>query len=115
MMNLLPFYDNDIAETLISSEIYEYFYKNIFKDFDLGRITMDDLIDIFSNKPNIEKCKTELSMTTEDFFSYIVYYLKDEINLKQLTRSKKKIQQLHDIIHDIPWFDSSAFPESLQR
>lgn len=100
-MNLLPFYDNDIAETLISAEIYDYFYKNIFSDVNVSKISMDDLINIFSNRPLIEKCMTELSMTTTDFFTYIVYYLKDEINLKQLTRSKKKIQKLHDIINDL--------------
>ena len=101
MMNLLPFYDNDIAESMISAEIYDYFFKYIFKDLNISKITMDDLITIFSDKENIEKCKTELSMTTEDFFSYMTFYLKDEINLKQLTRSKKKIQQLRDIIHDL--------------
>lgn len=100
-MNLLPFYDNDIAESLISSEIYDYFYNHIFKDYNLSKITMDDLIDIFSNKELIGKCMGDLSLNTEDFFKYIAFYLKDEINLKQLTRSKKKIQRLHDIINDL--------------
>lgn len=101
MMNLLPFYDNDIAESLISSEIYDYFYNHIFKDYNLSKITMDDLIDIFSNKELIGKCMGDLSLNAEDFFKYIAFYLKDEINLKQLTRSKKKIQRLHDIINDL--------------
>lgn len=100
-MNLLPFYDNDIMDSLISSEIYTYFDKNIFSGIDTSKISMDDLIDIFSNRELIDKCMTDLSLTIEDFFTYIIFYLKDEIDMRQLTRSKKKIQRLHDIINDI--------------
>lgn len=114
-MNFLPFYDNNIMDTLISSEVYDYFDKHIFAAIDTSKITMDDLINIFSNRPLLDKCKTELSMTTTDFFTYIVYYLKDEIDLKQLTRSKKKIQQLHDIINDVSRTDSNALFEGTEQ
>lgn len=100
-MNLLPFYDNDIMDSLISSEIYTYFDKNIFNDIDTSKISMDDLISIFSNRDLIDKCMKDLSLSIEDFFTYIIFYLKDEIDMRQLTRSKKKIQRLHDIINDI--------------
>lgn len=100
-MNLLPFYDNNIMDSLISSEIYTYFDRNIFSGIDTSKISMDDLIGIFSNRDLMEKCKADLSLTTEDFFTYIIFYLKDEIDLKQLTRSKKKIQRLRDIVNDI--------------
>lgn len=100
-MNLLPFYDNDIMDSLISAEIYTYFDKNIFGGIDTSKISMDDLIGIFSNRELIDKCMKDLSLSIEDFFTYIIFYLKDEIDLRQLTRSKKKIQRLHDIINDI--------------
>lgn len=100
-MNLLPFYDNDIMDSLISSEIYTYFDKNIFDGVDTSKISMDDLISIFSNRELIDKCMKDLSLSIEDFFTYIIFYLKDEIDMRQLTRSKKKIQRLHDIINDI--------------
>jgi len=100
-MNLLPFYDNDIMDSLISAEIYNYFDKNIFSGVDTSKISMDDLICIFSNRELIDKCMKDLSLTIEDFFTYIIFYLKDEIDMRQLTRSKKKIQRLHDIINDI--------------
>ena len=100
-MNLLPFYDNDIMDSLISSEIYTYFDKNIFNEVDTSKISMDDLIGIFSNRELIDKCMKDLSLTIEDFFTYIIFYLKDEIDMRQLTRRKKKIQRLHDIINDI--------------
>lgn len=100
-MNLLPFYDDSIADSLISAEIYDYFCKNIFADVDLSKITMDDLITVFSNKDAIDKGICELSMTMNDFFTFLISYMKDEVNLKQLTRSKKKIQELQTIIHDL--------------
>jgi len=100
-MNLLPFYDNDIMDSLISAEIYNYFNNNIFSGIDTSKISMDDLIGIFSNRDLINKCTQDLSLSIDDFFTYIIFYLKDEIDLRQLTRSKKKIQRLHDIINDI--------------
>jgi len=114
-MNLLPFYDNDIMDSLISSEIYTYFDKNIFNEVDTSKISMDDLIGIFSNRELIDKCMKDLSLTIEDFFTYIIFYLKDEIDMRQLTRSKKKIQRLHDIINDISWTDNPALSKWVSK
>ena len=111
-MNFIPFYDNDIMDTLISSEIYSYFDKHIFDGVDTSKISMDDLINIFSNRELINQCMNDLSLSIEDFFSYIIFYLKDEVDMRQLTRSKKKIQELHNIINDVSRPDNSELLQS---
>lgn len=105
MINLLPFCDTTIADTMISAEVYSYFDKNIFNGIDRSKITVDDLIVIFSNRDLINNCCSNFTMSMNEFFIYIISYLKDEINLSKLTRSRKKIQQLREIINridDIP-------------
>lgn len=98
-MNFSSFYDN--SENLSTSEIYNYFKDSLFRGQDPSKITLDDLINVFSDKESIENCKTRLDLTTDEFFTFIIKWLKEECDMKSFTRSKKKIAQLQALVYDI--------------
>ena len=98
-MNFFPFYDE--SESLSNNEIFSYFKLTLFRDLDASKINLDDLIRLFSNKEVIEKCKKDLDLSTDEFFSFIISFLKESCDMKSFTRSKKKIAQLQLLVHDI--------------
>ena len=98
-MNFSSFYDN--SETISTSEIYDYFRDHLFQEQDPSKITLDDLIKVFSDKELIKRCKSNLDLSTNDFFMFIIKWLKEECDMKSFTRSKKKIAQLQALVYDI--------------
>ena len=98
-MNFSSFYDN--SENLSTSEIYDYFRDRLFQGQDPSKITLDDLIKVFSDKEQIKRCIANLDLTTNDFFMFIIKWLKEECDMKSFTRSKKKIAQLQALVYDI--------------
>lgn len=98
-MNFSSFYDN--SENLSTSEIYDYFRDRLFQGQDPSKITLDDLIKVFSDKEQIILCKSNLDLNTNDFFMFIIKWLKEECDMKSFTRSKKKIAQLQALVYDI--------------
>lgn len=98
-MNFSSFYDN--TENLSTSEIYIYFKNNLFQGQDPSKITLDDLITVFSDKELIENCKNRLDLSTNEFFMFMIKWLKEECDMKSFTRSKKKIAQLQSLVYDL--------------
>lgn len=98
-MNFSPFYDN--SENISTIEIYSYFKDKLFNGQDPSKITLDDLINVFSDKEQIKRCKENLDLTTDEFFTFIIKWLKEECVMKSFTRSKKKIAQLQALVYDV--------------